>query len=332
MNTMITRAAYWEKFEGDKVACHLCPVECRLTKGKKGVCRSRYNLDGELVTDNYGELVTLAVDPIEKKPLYHFYPGTEIVSTGANCCNLGCLHCQNWQISKTETPTTYLSPGELVAAASKYQSIGVAFTYTEPMVWFEYIRDTAPLLREAGMKVVLVTNGYINPEPLEELLPLVDAMNVDLKGMDPEFYKRVCKGKLQPVLDNIRRIFESGVHIEVTNLLIPGKNDSQDEIRRLIEFVASVSDMIPVHFSAYYPSYKMDVQATPPDTLVQASEMAQKVLKYVYLGNVVIPGSSDTHCPSCGELLVKRSGYSTRVEGLDGTRCAHCGFETGIVC
>jgi pyruvate formate lyase activating enzyme len=327
---MIMPAAYYRKLEDDKVICELCPADCLLTKGKHGICRSRYNLDGELVTDNYGELVTLAVDPIEKKPLYHFYPGADIVSTGPNCCNLGCRHCQNWQIAKEKTTTFYLSPEKLAATALKYQSVGVAFTYTEPMVWFEYIMDAAPLLREAGLKVVLVSNGYINPDPLEQLLTVTDAMNIDVKSMSPKFYKRICKGKLQPVLDNVRRIGESPVHLEITNLLVPGENDSEAEIVELIDFVASISETIPLHFSAYYPSYKMDKEATSPSSLIRAKQLARESLSYVYLGNVSVAEGSDTFCPNCGSLLIQRTGYRTLIKGLDGSACTDCGYVTNI--
>ena len=327
---MIVPARYAERLENNKVACHLCPVECRLTDGKLGVCRARFNKNGELVTSNYGELVTLAVDPIEKKPLYHFYPGTQIVSTGANCCNLGCRHCQNWQISKEETSTFYVSPEDLVTAAAKYDSIGVAFTYTEPVVWFEYIMDAAPLLKKAGLKVVMVSNGYINPEPLEQMLDVTDAWNIDLKGMNPQFYKRVCKGKLEPVLEAIRMVGNSSAHLEITNLIIPHENDSDEDLHKLVDFVASVSDMIPLHFSAYYPSYKMDHERTPISTLLKAREMARKSLKYVYLGNVATSDGSDTFCPHCGQLLIKRTGYMTTASGVKNGICTNCGFLTGI--
>jgi len=328
---MIKPAAYADEIKPGTIVCRLCPANCRLTEGKHGICGSRSMQQGRLVTDNYGELVTLAVDPIEKKPLYHFYPGAEITSTGANGCNLKCLHCQNWTISQEETHTTNVSPERLVQAALQHDSIGIAFTYTEPMIWFEYIMDTAPLCREAGLKVVLVTNGYVNEAPLEELLAVTDAMNVDLKGIRPEFYKRICKGKVEPILSNIRRIAGAGVHLEVTNLVIPTLNDADDDLTALADFVASVSDMIPLHLSAYRPEYKLDIPATPLETLLRAREIAEERLKYVYLGNVRAPGGDDTRCPSCGSLLIKRSGHRRFIDGLDGTRCRACGFETGII-
>ncbi len=328
---MIKPAVYAEKLEGGKVVCRLCPAECKLTEGKVGICGCRFNRAGELVMDNYGELVTLAIDPIEKKPLYHFYPSADILSTGPNGCNLACIHCQNWTISQKKIKTTFLTPEQLTQAAGRNNSIGVAFTYTEPMIWYEYIMDTAPLLRQAGLKTVLVSNGYINPEPLEDLLGVMDAINIDLKGMRPEFYKKVCKGKIEPVLHTIKRVAESDIHLEVTNLIIPTLNDADKDLSDLVDFVASLSDMIPLHFSAYRPDYKLTIEATPGATMLRAREIAQKKLKYVYLGNVLLDGCSDTFCPNCSRLLIQRSGYYTSVAGLKNGKCVGCDFETGIV-
>ncbi len=327
---MIKPAEWYDKLDDRKVVCRLCPAECSLQPGSKGICRSRFNRDGELVTDNYGELVALAVDPIEKKPLYHFYPGTNILSTGPNCCNLGCLHCQNWSISQESAPTKYLSPEDLTQAAIDSGTIGVAFTYTEPLIWFEYIKDVAQLLREAQLRVVLVTNGYLNPKPFQELLPLVDAMNIDLKGMNEQFYLKICKGKLAPVLDNIRAAYESGIHIELTNLIIPGENDDIAEIEKFIEFVASISANIPVHFSAYRPEYKMQNEPTPDSTLLELLELSRKSLNYVFLGNTRLSAGSDSNCPGCEALLIKRDGYKTEIVGMDRSDCARCGFKTMI--
>ncbi len=328
---MIKTAQYFDTLDNDVVVCRLCPANCRLTKGKRGICKCRYNQDGKLVTDNYGELVTIAIDPIEKKPLYHYYPSKDILSTGANGCNFGCVHCQNWTISQEKVKTMYVAPEDLVETALQHQSIGVAFTYTEPLIWYEYIADTAPLLKEKDLKVILVTNGYINAEPLSHLIGYVDAANIDLKGMRPDFYKRMCKGKLQPILDNIHTFAEAGVHLELTNLIIPGANDSAGDINALIDFVASISDSIPLHFSAYHPDYKFTAPPTPIETMLSAREAAMKRLKYVYLGNVAISDGSDTICPECNNLLVKRDRYFTSVKGLQGGCCSECGFDTGIV-
>jgi pyruvate formate lyase activating enzyme len=327
---MIRDASWFEKLDNGAVLCRLCPAECRLTMGKAGICGSRFNQDGRLVTDNYGELVTLAVDPIEKKPLYHFYPGSMILSTGPNCCNLGCTHCQNWTISQQKTSTVYFTPDRLVQAAREHNSIGVAFTYTEPMVWYEFIMDVAPLLRKRGFKVVLVTNGYAMPGPFADFLSVSDAMNIDLKGIRPEFYARVCKGKLSPVLDNIRSAVAAGVHLELTNLLIPNENDNPQDISDLIDFVAGVSVEIPIHFSAYHPDYQATQPTTPVSTLSLALKLATRKLKYVYVGNIAGGVGHDTNCPSCGTLLIKRSGYRVQIMGLTAGICPKCGFDTHI--
>lgn len=328
---MIVKAAYYEKLDGNKVRCRLCPADCLLTEGKVGICGSRFNRNGKLVTDNFGELVTACYDPIEKKPLYHFYPGSVIFSTGANGCNFSCDNCQNWEISQTKVQTQFLAPANLVELASRNESIGVAYTYTEPLIWFEYILQAGRLIHEAGLKNVLVSNGYINPEPLEEILPLIDAANIDLKGMKPQFYKTVCKGKLEPVLKNIRRFHEAGVHLEITNLVIPGLNDTTADFEALTDFVTSISPSLPLHFSAYYPTFKMKNPPTPVSTLMLAYEIASKKLDYVYLGNVNIPDRSDTFCPKCHARLISRRGYSTSVVNFDRGSCAACGHQTGIV-
>ncbi|MEW6014017.1 MAG: AmmeMemoRadiSam system radical SAM enzyme [Candidatus Zixiibacteriota bacterium] len=328
---MIVKAAYYEKLDGNKVRCRLCPADCLLTEGKVGICGSRFNRNGKLVTDNFGELVTACYDPIEKKPLYHFYPGSVIFSTGANGCNFSCDNCQNWEISQTKVQTQFLAPANLVELASRNESIGVAYTYTEPLIWFEYILQAGRLIHEAGLKNVLVSNGYINSEPLEEILPLIDAANIDLKGMKPQFYKTVCKGKLEPVLKNIRRFHEAGVHLEITNLVIPGLNDTTADFEALTDFVTSISPSLPLHFSAYYPTFKMKNPPTPVSTLMLAYEIASKKLDYVYLGNVNIPDRSDTFCPKCHARLISRRGYSTSEVNFDRGSCAACGHQTGIV-
>jgi len=328
---MIKQAAYSERIGEDKVKCNLCPAECLLKNDQKGICQCRYNREGELVTDNYGELVTLAIDPIEKKPLYHFYPTSDILSTGPNGCNLKCINCQNWTISQKRVRTSYLSPEALLKETKKSNTIGIAFTYTEPVIWYEYIMDTAPLLKEAGLKTVLVSNGYINPEPLDDLLEYVDAVNVDLKGIRQEFYKKVCKGKLDPVLDTIKKIAASKTHLEITNLIIPTLNDSEEDMIKLFDFVASVSNMIPLHLSAYHPDHKLNIPRTPVETLLRAHDLAQERLKYVFIGNVAIEGSGDSFCPNCNSILIERSGFYTKIMGMNDSKCSECGAETGII-
>lgn len=329
---MIHEATFWEAIEEGKVICRLCPNECRLDPDQRGLCHNRYNHGGALVTDNYGEAVSLAMDPIEKKPLYHFHPTSMILSTGPNGCNLSCRNCQNFSISQEVVQTTAVTTKKLVELAGKRGSIGVAFTYTEPLIWYEYIMDAAPLLKSAGLKVVLVSNGYINPEPLAALLPFIDAANIDLKSADDGFYRKICSGRVKPVLETIRSLYDFGVHLEVTTLLIPGLNDSDEQIEAVTDFLVSVSTLIPFHLSAYRPSYKMDAPPTSAETLLRAKGIAQKRLKYVYLGNMMIPGAADTFCPECGHMLIERRGFSTDIVGLDGGRCSRCQCDTGIKC
>ncbi len=324
-------ASYQKSLPNNKVECLLCPAYCKIDEGKYGICGTRFNKGGTLIAENFGELVTACFDPIEKKPLYHYFPGSVIFSTGGNGCNFKCANCQNWQISQEKVPTSFVTPQDLVSMAGKQGSIGVAYTYTEPLVWFEYILKAGHLIKEAGLKNVLVSNGYINPEPLKELLPVIDATNIDLKGMRPEFYRKVCKGKLEPVLENIRRFYEAGVHLEVTNLVITELNDSTEDFERLADFIAGISPEIPLHLSAYYPTYKMDKPATSSVKLQEAYKIASDRLRYVYLGNLAIPGKSDTYCPDCGNTAIKREGYRINLDGLEGGKCAACGFDLGII-
>ncbi len=280
-----------------------------------------------MVATGYGMLVSAANDPIEKKPLYHFLPGSRILSIGCNGCNLSCSFCQNWEISQQDVPGRYISPQELAVLGAADGSRGVAFTYSEPLIWFEYIVDSARLLREKGLKVVLVTNGVINPEPLEKLLPLVDAMNVDLKAINPQFYQGYCGGDfLETVKHTITTAFRNGVHVEVTNLLIPGCNDNPEEVERLVQWLAGVSPEIPLHISRFFPCYKMKhLDPTPENSLYQAFSIARKLLSFVYLGNLRDEEAQTTCCPNCGEALVKRGAFfGVRENRLQDGRCPSC--------
>ena len=328
---MNKEALYYESLPDNKVICKLCPAYCNLSDKKAGICKSRKNIGGKLITDNYGEMVALAIDPIEKKPLYHFHPGSNILSTGANYCNMGCLHCQNWSISQKKAPTKFFSPEQLVNTALNQNSIGVAFTYTEPIIWFEYIKDCAVLLKEAGLKVVLISNGYINPDPLKELIELVDAANIDLKSMSDDFYKRICKAKLNPVLETLKTLAASDVHLEITNLIIPGENDSDTDIKQLVDFVSSLSDRIPLHLSAYHPEYKMNAPVSDKKIMLNAYKIASDKLKYVYIGNLANIDKSNTYCPNCNSLLVKRNFYSVSIENIKSGVCEKCQSEIDFV-
>ena len=329
---MMHTAAWWRPLDNGQVACDLCPIACRLREGQTGPCGTRVNHEGTMVPLHYGRIVSSAIDPIEKKPLYHFHPGSPILSVAAPGCNLHCMFCQNWNISQdADARTLKTSPTDLVAMAQAEESVGIAFTYSEPLVWFEFVKDTAEIVREKGLKNVLVTNGFLNPEPLAELLPLIDAANIDLKSMDDVFYRKVCRARLEPVLAAIRQFHEAGVHLEITNLVIPGHNDRDDQIGALVDFVAGLDQDIPLHFSAYRPAWKLKAPPTPLATLLRARELAGVKLKYVYLGNARTAEGRDTVCPDCGTVVIDRSGYRGVAEFADGNRCPGCGAHLPVV-
>ncbi len=323
-------AQYYQKEKDDRVRCLLCPQGCRLAPGEKGKCLVRRNQGGILYALTYGKVAAVQMDPIEKKPLYHFYPGRQILSLGAIGCNLSCQFCQNYHLVEGKVPLDNLSPEQAVRLAREDNSVGIAYTYNEPLIWFEYVLDSARIAREEGLKNVLVTNGLINPKPLEELLPFIDAMNIDLKSIRDEFYRRLCGGFRDPVLKSIERSNQA-CHIELTNLLITGTNDSTEEIKELIDYVASLDRDIPLHFSRYFPHYQLNVPSTPVDKLMEAYELAKEKLNYVYLGNLWSDEGANTYCPKCKALLIQREGYATRIVDLRGRSCQKCGGEIKIV-
>ncbi len=320
----MTEARHWHALDDGRVACDLCPQACRIADGKHGICLGRVNEGGTLFAQNFGRCVSVAMDPIEKKPLYHVCPGREVLSIACNGCNLRCDFCQNWSISQEMTRTTALPPEKLVRLALEGSSFGIAYTYTEPIIWFEYLLAAGALAHENGLKNILVTNGIVNEAPLRELLPYVDAMNIDLKSMNAEFYRTYCHvDGLDAVLRTIRLGAEQSF-IEVTNLVIPGLNDSEEETRELVDFIADVDPAIPLHLSRYFPTYKMTVGATPVATLERAAAIAREKLHYVYLGNVGL-AESDTRCPTSGNVLVRRTGYASEVVGIEDGKCSRCG-------
>ena len=323
-------AAYYDKLDGGTVRCRLCPQECRINEGRRGICRVRTNHGGALYSDIYDRILACRLDPIEKKPLYHFYPGMQVLSIGTRGCNQRCDFCQNWEMVEADVAGTCLTSDEIVAMADRGGSIGMAYTYNEPLIWFEFVLECAKKVRARGLKNVLVTNGFVNPEPLEELLPFIDAMNIDVKSMDPEFYRKICGSSLEPVLATCRRA-GADCHVEITNLLIPGFNDTDELIVRLVDFVAGLGRDTPLHFSAYYPCYRMTAPPTPVETLRRARGIALEKLDYVYMGNVRSEDAGGTCCPECGETVVERDGYITRAPGLDGGRCAGCGNDLPFI-
>ena len=283
---------YYKKLEGGVVECRLCPHHCHIAEGKAGICRSRRNHDGMLVSEVYGKPCALAIDPVEKKPLYHFHPGTTCLSLACTGCNFRCLNCQNHDISQAspEQADYYrLSPEEVVSLCLKHHCPGIAYTYTEPLTYIEYITYTSRLAHEAGLWNILVTAGYVCQEPLADLLPYLDAANIDLKSFSDDIYKKVSGGRLQPVLDTILAMRDAGVWIELTNLVIPGVNDDMQMIRQMCRWLADNHlTEAPLHFSRFFPRYKMqDIQPTPLHTLQAAKRIAEEEgMRYVYLGNV----------------------------------------------
>ena len=329
-NKRLIESKYYT-IEKDRVKCQLCPNYCIIAEGKVGRCLGRKNISGKLYAINYGEVVSIAYDPIEKKPLYHFYPGSKILSVATYGCNLLCPFCQNWEISHQTVASRYIEPPSLLDLAMRNDSIGISYTYTEPLIWFEYLMDICPLVRNAGLQNVLVTNGMINEQPLRELLPYIDAMNIDLKSIRPEFYEDFVKGDLATVLNTIK-IAKATVHIELTNLIIPTKNDSVDDLTDLVDFVASLGRDTVLHFSRYFPNYKLNITATPTQTLSRAHEIAKKKLDYVYIGNVLgLSNGNNTYCPNCSNLLVTRGYFSGQIQEIKDGACNHCGKKIPVV-
>lgn len=312
---------YYEQI-GDKFICLLCPNHCHLKEGQTGRCHGRSAMSGKMALNNYGCIVAENIDPIEKKPLYHFFPGQSIYSIGTFGCNLKCIFCQNSDLSQQPSVGKLTSPDFLINhAKSITNNIGVAFTYNEPGVWFEYILDCAPLLRNANLKTVLATNGYLEPTPWEELCQHVDAMNIDLKSFSSDFYTKNCGGQIETVKHNIIQAFKKGIHIEITHLVVTTLNDNKDEFSSLVDWIAELSSDIPLHISRYFPRYLMTASLTPAKTMTEFAEIASKKIKYVYSGNIA--GEQNTRCFNCGIILIERNGYQTVVR-CQGHTCS-CG-------
>jgi len=323
----------YEKLEGNKVQCNLCAHRCRIEDGKKGVCQVRENKGGTLYSLVYGRAISQAVDPVEKKPLFHFYPGSTAFSVATVGCNFRCQFCQNWEISQMPREDGriaggHVSPESLVATAKRYGSRSIAYTYTEPTVFFEYTYDTAVLAHKEGIANVYVTNGYMTSEMLEAFHPYLDAANVDLKAGSDEFYRRYCGARLQPVMESLKKMKELGIWVEVTTLVIPGLNDSEEELRSIADFIVKeLGPETPWHVSRFHPHYKMlDRPPTPVSTLHRARQIGREAgLRYVYEGNV--PGSEgeNTYCYNCGRLLIRRFGFSILEYRIEKSRCYNCG-------
>ncbi len=320
-----------ESNDGQRVVCDLCPRHCALKPGERGFCFVRENRDGRVVSTTYGRCTGLCIDPIEKKPLHQFYPGTAVLSFGTPGCNLGCRFCQNWTMTRSrdiEAACTPAAPEAIAQAAKQHHCRSVAFTYNDPIIWAEYAIDTARACHALGVKTVAVTSGYITDQARADFFEMIDAANVDLKGFTDDFYRQYCAGRLQPVLDTLRWLArESSTWLEITNLVIPQANDSPADIERMCRWIVEeLGADVPLHFSAFHPDFKLtDRGSTPADTLRMAFDIARKAgLRYVYTGNVYDPERQHTYCPGCGQAVIRREGYTLDAFDICDGRCRRC--------
>lgn len=327
-------ASYWQKVKGNIVQCLLCPRKCVLNVGQRGVCTVRINKDGSLYTLGYGNPIAVHIDPIEKKPFFHVLPGTNALSIAVAGCNMRCLFCQNWQISQgrpDETVNYSMSPEDVSSEAIKNNCPFIVYTYTEPTVFYEYMLDIAKLAKSKGLKNGMHTCGYINLEPLKELLKYMDAVNVDLKGFNEEFYKKMgAMAELEPVLETLKAIKKAGVWLEITCLIITGQNDDPEEIRKMCIWIKeSLGDEAPVHFSRFMPAFRLqNLPPTPISKLEEAYGIAKEAgLKYVYIGNVPGHQYENTYCPNCGKMVVGRIGYAILEYNIKDGKCPSCGYR-----
>jgi pyruvate formate lyase activating enzyme len=326
-------ANYQRALEGKRVLCLLCPHYCELKEGQTGICRVRENVGGTLYSNVYANPCTVAVDPIEKKPLFHFHPGSRILSLATAGCNMRCQNCQNWSISQTspaEIPAYELMPEAVVELALKEGTDSIAFTYTEPTIYFEYMLDVAKLAKQNGLSTVMISNGFINPEPLAELCPYLDAANIDLKVFDEAVYKKLTGASLKPVLETLRLLKDEYVWLEITNLLVPGLTSEPGKIHDLCNWLLiNGFDNVPLHFSRFFPNYKLPhTLPTPPEDLQHASAMAKRAgIRFVYTGNLPGDPGENTVCPACRKVLIGRAGYRILTHAMEGNRCTHCRTE-----
>lgn len=326
------KALYYKTLENGIVKCQLCPHYCLIDDNEHGICNVRVNKKGILYSEFFEKVTAVGLDPIEKKPLYHFYPGSTILSVGSLGCTLRCLFCQNYRISQvspqTHDSTKLFSVESIVKfATEQINNIGIAFTYNEPGTFYEYMISVAKLAQPIGLKTVMVTNGYINREPLEELIPFIDAFNVDLKAFSESFYKSITQSRLEPVKKTIKRIALSAKHLEITNLVIPGMNDNYTEFEDMVRWIAAeTGENTVLHISRYFPNFQMKIAATPINILLDLYEIAKKHLKYVYLGNVFDNARDTTYCDKCNSTLIVREPGKTLITGLDDKgNCLECG-------
>ena len=330
-------ASFWEKINDKNVKCSLCSHNCKISESGFGICGVRKNENGKLYTLIYGSASSLASDPIEKKPLYHFYPGTYAFSMGTIGCNFKCSHCQNYSISTADTSFLYIkniTPMQVVNFAKERNCQGVSYTYNEPTIWHEFSLDSAKLAKKEGLYTCYVTNGYISEDPLRELSSYLDAMNIDVKAFNDDFYRKICKSRLKPVLDTCELAKELGIHIELTFLVIPGYNDSHEEIKDFCKWISEKLDVAtPVHFSRFHPDHNMmNVPRTPMKTLLKIYEIAKETgILFPFLGNVYHVEYENTYCPKCGNICIERDNYYINLEGLTNGKCKKCGNILPII-
>ena len=328
-------ARFWETIDNKKVQCDLCAHRCKIKEDEFGICRVRKNIDGKLFTLIYGSCSSMAADPIEKKPLYHFHPGTNAFSMGTVGCNFKCEHCQNASISTASTDYFSLrdiTPEDVVKLARNSDCQGISWTYNEPTIWHEFAFDASVVAKKAGLYTCYVTNGYMTEEALHDISPYLDAMNVDVKAFNNDFYKKVCKARRQPVLDTCELAKKLDIHIELTYLVIPGFNDSTDEIKQFLKWVIEkLGNDTPVHFSRFHPDFKMtNVPMTSIETLLKIYDLAKaEGILYPYLGNVPHGDYENTYCPKCGNVCIERYGFSTTLNVNNG-KCAKCGSSLSV--
>ncbi|CAG1001298.1 MAG: pyruvate formate-lyase activating protein-like protein [Candidatus Methanoperedens nitroreducens] len=334
---MIKEGVLFDELADKKVKCHVCSHRCTITEGKVGICRTRQNRNGKIYTLIYNVVSSEAVDPVEKKPLYHFLPGTLSYSLGSIGCNFRCEHCQNWNISQVNPEESYtmeITPEAAINRALAYGSKSISWTYNEPAIWHEYTFDSAVLAKKAGLKTVYVTNGYITPEALRRMAPYLDAYRVDIKSFSEDFYRKTCGARLAPVLESTKLAKELGMHVETVTLIIPTKNDSSEEITQIVRWVHDNLGMdTPMHFTRFHPMYKMNgINPTPLDTLEMAYNIAKKVgMRFVYLGNVGGHKYENTYCPKCNALLIDRLGFRVGTVKIKDGKCPECGEMIPIV-
>ncbi len=331
---MIVESYLYERLNGE-VRCKTCWHRCRLKEGKWGICRVRKNDGGKLKVYNYGLVTSIALDPIEKKPLNNYKPGSKVLSFGGISCNFRCEHCQNYEISFADLSYPYtreLKPEDIVKLCRERAADGIAWTYNEPGIWHEFALDSSKLAKKEGYFIVYVTNGYMTPEAIDQF-DVLDAANVDVKAFSQSFYTKICKAKLEHVLESVEYMHRKGIFLELTYLIIPGENDNREELKEFAEWVVSLDKQIPVHFSRFHPDHKMlDKPPTPVSKIEEAIEIAKSVgVEYVYAGNVWGHKYENTYCPNCDELLIARQGFYVLKVNLDGNRCPSCGYKQNIV-